>query len=324
MRRPRSLLLASLCLLAQLGAPERLLAQPSAVSVTAAEALFEDGRRAMAEGNLELACSRFRESNRLDPAAGTLLNLADCEERRGLLATAWSLFKNAVGQLDSSDDRLTVARSRLASLDARVPKLVLELEPGASKDTRASVAGIELGQAGFGVQLPLDPGDYDVVVTAPRHENRVISVKLSQRRVTRLRVAPGASLDAPAPAPEPAPAPVQSTDQGSRRTWTYVLGGVGIAGLGAGTIAGLMTLKQKSIADANCNEDRHVCSAEGKQANDSGRTYGMFSTAGFAVGVLGIGGATYLLLTAPDEPESAALGATFGSDRAGMSFEKHF
>jgi len=41
-----------------------------------AESLFREGRRAADEGNYALACTRFEESNRLDPAAGAVLNLA--------------------------------------------------------------------------------------------------------------------------------------------------------------------------------------------------------------------------------------------------------
>ena len=54
----------------------------------AAEALFEQARAAMAAGSYELACARFRDSDRLDPAIGTRFNLADCEEKRGRVATA--------------------------------------------------------------------------------------------------------------------------------------------------------------------------------------------------------------------------------------------
>jgi hypothetical protein len=54
----------------------------------AAEALFEQARAAMAAGSYDIACARFRDSDKLDPAVGTRFNLADCEERRGRVATA--------------------------------------------------------------------------------------------------------------------------------------------------------------------------------------------------------------------------------------------
>ena len=55
----------------------------------AAEALFRSGREAAAAGDHGVACARFRESQRLQPAAGTLLNLAICEEHLRQLVEAF-------------------------------------------------------------------------------------------------------------------------------------------------------------------------------------------------------------------------------------------
>lgn len=319
----RPLLLAAALAAAQLSAP-RVLAQqsPSPLSISAAEALFEEGRSALAASDLDTACARFRESNRLDPAVGTLLNLADCEERRGKLATAWTLFRSAKSQLAASDDRLAITQQRLTELEPRVPKLVLSLAPGAPPETRARVAGAELGSASFGVPLPLDPGDYELVVSAPGRGDRVLSLNLSPGQTEQLAIVPGPAL-ATAPPPERPPAP-KPAEQSSNRTLMYVAGGIGIAGLSVGAVAGLLTLRQKDIADANCNDERKVCDAAGDAANRTGRTLAAVSTVGFVLGVLGAGGATYLYLTAPDEPKSTAIGAEIGENSAVLSFGQRF
>src|SRR5690349_9072722 len=57
-------------------------------STARAAALFKEGREAMVHGNAATACPKFAESQRLDPAAGTLRNLALCEEAIGELAKA--------------------------------------------------------------------------------------------------------------------------------------------------------------------------------------------------------------------------------------------
>src|SRR4051794_38040553 len=72
----------------------------------AAEVLFHDAREAMKANQYALACSKFEESQRLDPAPGTLLNLAECEEKRGRLATAWQYLKHALDSLPANDDRI--------------------------------------------------------------------------------------------------------------------------------------------------------------------------------------------------------------------------
>jgi len=329
MRSFRSLLLAAACVTSQLGASGAALAQPSTVNVTAAEALFEQGRVALAAGDLDIACARFRESNRLDPAVGTLLNLADCEEKRGRLATAWMLFRRAVTELEANDDRLTIVRQRLSDLEGRVPKLVLELAPGEPTTTRANVAGVDFGSGSFGVPLPLDPGDYEIMVSAPGRSERLFPMTLVEGQTTRLEIAanpPGVKSDR-----SRGGEPGQESDEttagepfASRRTWAYVIGGAGAVGLGVGAVTGLLTLRQKDIADANCNDERRVCSEKGQQANETGRTLGAISTISFVFGLAGVGAATYLLLTEPEESDAAALSASIGVNSAALSFQKRF
>jgi hypothetical protein len=302
-------------------APTDALAQPSSLSISAAEALFEEGRSALARGDLELACARFRESNRLDPAVGTVLNLADCEAKRGKFATAWTLFRGATTELDSSDDRVTVVRQRLAELEPRVPKLVLELAPGETAQTRARVAGTDLGSASFGVPLPLDPGDYEIVVTAPGKSERIIFVTLAEGRTERVELAAGGGAR---PRPETEAASPPSPTTSSRRTWTYVIGGAGLAGLGVGAVTGILTLNKKSIADANCRDDIQLCNEKGAQANESGRTLGAVSAIGFVVGMAGVGAAAYLFLTEPEEAPTAGIRASIGRNSAAVSFERRF
>jgi hypothetical protein len=50
----------------------------------AATALFDEGRRVMAENHYAEACPKLAESERLAPSGGTLINLADCYEHAGL------------------------------------------------------------------------------------------------------------------------------------------------------------------------------------------------------------------------------------------------
>ena len=71
-----------------------LVSRPAAAgNAAAAEALFNQAHAAMSAHDYDTACQRFAESNRLDPAVGTLLNLGVCEAARGRVATAWELFR---------------------------------------------------------------------------------------------------------------------------------------------------------------------------------------------------------------------------------------
>src|SRR5579871_2746595 len=76
---------------------------------TAAESLFRSARAAVDRGDYATACPQFAESQRLDPAPGTLMNLADCEEHLGRVASAWEHFVQAREQLKTGDDRIPFA-----------------------------------------------------------------------------------------------------------------------------------------------------------------------------------------------------------------------
>ena len=77
-----------------------LLAAPSVLAQgrdpAAAEALFTEGRKAFDAGDYRIACARFAESQRLDPAVGTLINLAACNEKLDNLALAWETWQQAL------------------------------------------------------------------------------------------------------------------------------------------------------------------------------------------------------------------------------------
>ncbi|HVJ16178.1 MAG TPA: hypothetical protein VM686_12135 [Polyangiaceae bacterium] len=85
-----------------------------------AETLFEEGRRALTDEDYALACSKFAESQRLDPGAGTLMNLGTCEEGLGHDAAALANFREALSMLPPDDDRVEFARTRVTELEARL------------------------------------------------------------------------------------------------------------------------------------------------------------------------------------------------------------
>ena len=276
----------------------------------AAEALFREGRSLSDAGDIAGACAKFRESDRLDPAVGTTFNIADCEERLGHLATAWTLFDEVAQRLPAADKRRTVSQKRAAALEPRLPKLSVKLVAGAPEGTRVTRDGVELGSASLGTPLPIDPGEHTVVVSAPGRAERPFKVIVSEREIRALEVAPGDPSAAPVQTKPLATLPIETAPppQHDSRTLAYVLGGVGVAGFITGAVAGALVLQKKGVVSDHCNADKR-CDDAGLAATRAGKTLGIVTTAGLITGVVGVGAGTYLILSAGsrENPTSASL-----------------
>jgi hypothetical protein len=163
------LLLACAGLLSALALSRPSFAQ-SETKQAVAEAIYKQARDLMAQGKLAEACPKFAESQRLDPATGTLLNLAACHEKQGKLATAWLEYSDALSgaRRDGRQDRIDYAAEHLAAIEPRVSHLVLMLSPEAEQlDLTLELDGANIGRAAAGVPTAVDPGKHTVRAQAP-------------------------------------------------------------------------------------------------------------------------------------------------------------
>src|SRR5580700_11407036 len=91
--------------LVALTAPVALAQARSPEDVKHADTLFKRAQKLRDAGQVSQACADFAESQRLDPALGTLLNLADCHAAEGKTATASAEFEQAQLQAQTRKDR---------------------------------------------------------------------------------------------------------------------------------------------------------------------------------------------------------------------------
>jgi hypothetical protein len=266
---------------------------------SAAEALFRSAREAMARGDFANACTRFAESYRLDPAPGTLLNVADCEEKQGKVASSFTHFSEALEGLPKDDFRVAYAHERLRALEPRLPMLTVTV---ASDSAGASITRdeVELRAGSFGIPLPVDPGTHVLAVhlegrADTRQEVTVVvgqhvTIELHAGSPTRVT----ASTTSEAPTYEPSRAyPIAA----------FAIGGAGIA---TGIVTGLVFKSAVDTYRQRC--DRTGCEADGMSAASRARTMNVVSPIAFGIGAIGIATETYLLLTSKHEaPRRAGL-----------------
>lgn len=269
-----------------------------------AEALFASGRAAMEAGNFEAACESFRKSQRLEPAIGSLMNLAECERRRGMLATALALFQKVRGGLGASDSRHAVVDERIATLSAQVPRLTVHVRSSAPPATTVRRDQQQLSAAMLDVAFPVEPGAVQLTTSAPGFEDQTTEVRLAPGEQLRVEVEPGARLGASSPVADADASQPEPRRPGGRRTAGIVVASVGAASALFGALSGLYVVDQKQNADKHCDGQR-VCDATGMTAVENGRRWASLSTASLIIGAAGLGFGLALALT----DDSKATGA---------------
>jgi hypothetical protein len=293
-------------------------ARAQSQSEATADALFRSGKEAVARGDLVKGCAEFAESQRLDPAIGTLLNLGDCEERANKLSAAMGHFQAARDQMAASDSRIPFADENLKRLAARVPHLIVRVKDAAAlQGMRLKLDDVDLGPASLGVPLPLDPGRHTCALLVPGRVDSRRDVVVREGETQTVDLAPGAANAAPADASTPPVAtPETHESTSSMRTLGWVMGGVGLVGVGVGAVTGVMTISAAHTYKDQCKNG--ACSPSGMDAASTGRVTQWVSPIGLAVGVAGLGLSAYLLLR--HEPTSSvAIAPQVGPTTAGAS-----
>ena len=275
-----------------------------------AEDLFDRGREAMVHQDYRLARTQFEASYRSEPALGTLLNLAVCEEQLGMWNAASLHLAKALHDADDDDRRRASIAARLDALRARIPRLTLRSGAPLAPGTVVLLDAAPVDSTSLGVELPIDPGPHTVrcqgehgvsclhEFEAHESESIVWWIDLDARPVP-----------APIPAPAPAPAPHGADPRKAPASppalalWT---GGLGLAGIALGLAAGGEVLALKSTMARHC--DSTGCDATGVSAASSGKAWSWVSTIAAGVGVLGLGTSIAIAVTArPSQGASAEV-----------------
>lgn len=135
-----------------------------------AEDRFREGRRQLERGDIAAACLSFEASDALESTVGSLLNLADCRERGGQLARAWSLFVRAAAaaRIDGDRARQREAARRVGLLEARLAYLTISVPASSQVDGLVIERdGVAVDHALWNVSVPVDPGTYEITARAP-------------------------------------------------------------------------------------------------------------------------------------------------------------
>jgi hypothetical protein len=272
----------------------------------ASETQFRQGRASADAGDYPRACAAFAESLRLELAPGALLNLADCEEHLGRVASAWEHFLRLASILPATDERLEIARHRAAALAPRVPWITVVLSSDAPRDARVFRDDVEIAGQGLGLPWPVDPGWHSVLVVAPGHESRSTAVAAAEGETVRTVASTGPVILQEVVAPfRPA-----------SHTAAWLIGAAGVASLGVGTYFGARALAERNISDESCAGGT-CANATGLDAYASARSDARVADVALGLGVLALAvGGCWLIASGRQAPTATAFRVT-GAGLAG-------
>lgn len=309
-------------------------AEPTSEERALASLLFEDGRKLMDEGQLDKACPKLEESQRLDPGGGTLLNTALCHEKQGKVATAWAEFTEARGMARTDDrpERFAFAEEHLAALAPRLAWVIVRVLPESQPATLQILRnGRPLSRTTWNTRVPVDPGKQRIEAQADGWEPWSTEiddvVEGAEREVT---VPPLVERPKPPPPRTPPPIPTPPVPAPERPLPILVpigiaVGATGLASLSvAAVMTGLAVSKRAASEDLDPTCDPG-CSDQAVELNDEALVFADAAT-GTLIAGLALAGTSAVLLSvgltekrATAAPSASAAQVWVGPGRAGVT-----
>ncbi len=287
-----------------------VFASPVTAQESPSETLFNQGLEEMQAGRYDKGCPALAESQRLDPRPGTLFTLAECEAKRGRIATAIArydeyllLFASMSADKQAKQyGRDKIAAEQKAALMPELPQLTLTLAPSAPRGTVVKRDGLVVAEAALGVALPVDPGEHVISLEPPggpvTEERLTIAKGEKKQMMLEPKLGPSASEGPQPNGPSVPVSPTPDAGMSSRKVAMFTAGGVGAAGLAVGLIAGAVTLGKAGQIKDKCPAGSCETPADLDLAS-SAQTSGLVSSIGFGVGIVGLGAAAILYFTDP-------------------------
>src|SRR5882724_7605799 len=226
----------------------------SAAEGSPAQIAYEQGVEQFKAGNFAAACDFLADSYRLEPLPGVLFTWATCELRADRVASAaahYGAYVDAVGRLSAADrlaeeERRQVAERERARILPEIPYLTVTVAAEALHTSTVHRDGELVPAELLGVEVPVDPGEHviDFETADGSHQQRVLLAKHEHKTIVLGFAKPREVIQAPM---VDTPPPIRRRRFVS--PWVYVAGGVGVAGVLTGSIAGLLALSDKRVVD---------------------------------------------------------------------------
>jgi len=293
----------------------------SAAETAAARSLAVEGLKLAQAGDCTAALPKLERAEKLYHATVVASRLGECYVNVGRLVEGTEILRKLLREPQPADatPALSKALDRAQrALDAAKPRIAgLTVKVAAVQDMSVKLDGVVVPSALVDTEIPTDPGEHSIEVSAPgflkssthikvaEAEKKSVTLTLTRDPNAAVVVAPPSDAAAhqanPTSPTNPAPQPALPGERGAllppptNHTAAYVSLGVGAAGVVAGGVLGMLTLKQHKTLQGQCPND--VCPPDKQADLQSAKTLGNFSTIAFGIGGAGLALGTVLLFT---------------------------
>jgi hypothetical protein len=284
--------------------------------LAAAQTTFQAANKLFDAGRFEEAITAFRASYDIVRSPNSVLMVARCQRELGRLGEAFSNYSSAladaerVAKTDPKYEETTrAAREELESLRSQVAFLTITVI-GAQTDSEIRIADRRIPVGALTEPIPLKPGEYDVSARSSSGQLITRHVALAEGAKQTLEMDLSASAPEQGAAPEAASTPsdthgatVSSSGSGSGRTLAYISGGVGVVGMAAFGVFGMMANSEYDSLKSSCPGG--TCRPGSQSDIDSGKRDQTIANVGLAVGIVGLGvGITLFAVSGSSDKES--------------------
>ncbi|RYZ06178.1 MAG: hypothetical protein EOO73_17390 [Myxococcales bacterium] len=328
--RPTGAILGLFCT-ALISSPAWAGDDASAAETAAARSLAVDGLKLAQANNCAEAVPKLERAEKLYHSTFVAIRLGECYVSVGKLVEGTELLRRSIREPQSTEPTPALAKALERAqkiVDSTKPRIAgLTVKVATVQDMVVKIDGAVVPSALVDTEVPTDPGEHNVEVTAPgflrsatrlsigEGEKKNVSLTLtrdpnaaaaSTTPVAAAAKEPTASAPAPVASPQAVTTP-PSVERSPNRTGAYVAWGVGAAALAAGGVLGVMTMQKHSDLEGDCTDG--ACPPERQSDLDSAKRLGNFSTIAFGVGAAGAVLGTVLFFTAGPSREERAAGA---------------
>jgi hypothetical protein len=298
-------------------APRPATAQ-SAVPATRAAELFSAAEQLGKTGRWSEACPKYAESYRLAPELNALLQLADCLEKNGRLASAQASFAQAAELASQQrDPREASARRRAKALEPRLTRLQVQAPMARPPELAILRDGRQLTDASIGVALAVDAGEHVIEAQAPGYRSfrRVVTLD-AEGTTVELRVPEleKEAVEPVVPAASPATGTAVPRSHG-QRVVGYGAIAAGAVGLGLGAVFMVRRAHFLSESEEVCPSGLQCAPGSRARIDEltrSARSSQTSAIVSFALGGVAVSAGVALVLLSVSDTASAAHGRVPG------------